>query len=231
MNLANWLCSRTAVFLQVLHSPEAGFARDLRGHSYLVPLLILGLGFALIAAAQAPINLQWTRHHLEAGGMAPEQVSAAVDLLARTSAWRTAGVPLLLLLRWALFALILWLTAQVVLDRLTFSQALTVVAFSYAPLLFRDAVGHLVLLLRGNEKLIREDGLSVSLGLNLMFPGIPLPWSSLAANLNLFEIWYVLLLIAGVAKMAPTRWRKATGVVVPCWLFVAIVQFGLVALG
>lgn len=227
----SWLYSRAMAFLQVLHAPELAFGRDLRGPSYLIPLIILGLLFTLISAAQSPIHIRWSQHQLESAGMPPEQVSAAMDLLRRSSVWGFAGVPLLLLLRWVLYALLLWLVAQVVLDLLNFQQALTIVAFSYLPILFRDAVVSLVLCLRSEEALLHADGLNVALGLNLLFPAIPPPWSALAGNVNLFEAWFIFLLVVGVAKVTRSHWRKALAVVLPSWLSIALVQFGLVSLG
>jgi hypothetical protein len=229
--MIDWVHSRMVAFLQVLHAPELAFARDLRGPSYLVPLIILGLLFTLISVAQSPIHIQWTRHQLESAGAAPEQIAASMDLLRRSSAWSFVGVPLFLLLRWVLYALLLWLVAQVVIDILNFQQALTIVAFSYLPILLRDAAASLVLFLRSEEALLHADGLNVSLGLNLLLPAMPLPWSSLAGNVNLFEAWFVFLLVVGIAQVTRSHWRKALAVVLPSWLFVALVQFGLVSLG
>jgi hypothetical protein len=218
-------------FLQVLHAPEAAYRRDLHGPSYLIPLLILGVAFTLISAAQSPYHIRWMQHQLESSGAPAEQVAGTMELLRRSDAWRAVGVPLLLLLRWVLFALLLWLAAQLVLGLLDFQHALTIVGFSYPPLLLRDSVVCLVVSLRPEEVLLRPDGLNVALGLNLLFPAIPLPWSSLAGNLNLFEAWFVLLLVEGVAKVTDSRRRRALAVVLPCWTFSALAQLGLASLG
>lgn len=226
-----WLRSRMAAFFQVVHAPEAAFARDLCGPSFLIPLLILGMAFTLISIAQSPIHIHWTRHQLESQGMSPEQISAAINLLRRSSAWSFVGVPLFLLARWALYALLLWLAAQVLLNLLEFQQALTVVAFSYLPILFRDGAVSLVLFLRSDEALARADGLNVALGLNLLFPSIPLPWSTLAASINLFEAWFILLLVVGIAQMTRSHWQKACAVVLPCWVFVTLLKLAFALLG
>jgi len=226
----SWLRSRMMAFFQVLPAPEAAFARDLRGPSFLIPLLILSLAFTLLSVAQSPIHLQWARHQMESTGTSPEQVSAALDLLRRSSAWSFVGVPLFLLAHWMLYALLLWLAAQALLDLLEFQQALTIVAFSYLPILFRDGVVSLVLFLRSDEALLRTDGLNVALGLNLLFPRIPLPWSTLAASVNLFEVWFILLLVVGVAKMTRSQWLRALAVVFPCWIFVTLLKLAFVLL-
>jgi hypothetical protein len=223
-----WLRSRILAFLQVLPAPEVAFARDLRGPSFLIPLLILGTAFTLLSVAQSPIHLQWARHQMESAGTASEQVSAAMDLMRRASVWSFVGVPLFLLAQWVLYALLLWLAAQVLLHLLEFQQALTIVAFSYLPILFRDCVVSLVLFLRSDEVLLRADGLNVALGLNLLFPQIPLPWSTLAASVNLFEVWFILLLVVGIAKMTRAQWQKALAVVFPCWIFVVLLKFAFV---
>ncbi len=227
----NWIFTRTRAFLQMLYAPDAAYKHDLRGPSCLIPLLILGVAFTLISAAQSPYHGRWMQHQLESAGAPPEQITATMDLLRRSDAWRAAGVPLYLLLRWALFALLLWLAGQLILGQPDFQHALTIVAFSYLPILLRDSIICLVLSLRSEEVLMRADGLNVALGLNLVFPAIPPPWSSLAGNLNLFEAWFVFLLVEGVARATGSRRQRALAVVLPCWVFSTLTQFGLASLG
>lgn len=227
----SWIFSRVLAFVQTLHAPEAAYKRDLRGPTYLIPLLILGIAFTLISAVQSPYHSRWMQHQLESAGAPPEQVTATMDLMRRSDTWRAAGVPLYLLLRWVLFALLLWLAAQLVLGQPDFQHALTIVAFSYLPILLRDSIVCLVLSLRPEEVLLRADGLNVALGLNLVFPAIPPPWSSLAGNLNLFEAWFVFLLVEGVAELTDSRRQRALVVVLPCWAFSTLTQFGLASLG
>ena len=231
LHLKNWLTARLGTLLEVLHSPEAAFARDLSGPSFIVPLVVLGLLFASLATLQSPIQLAWAERQMETRGISDEAIATSLESMRKYNTVGAVIVPLLLLAKWALFAALLWLTAQLACDSLDFGSILNLVAYAYIPIGFRDLAIYLVLLLRSGEALARADGLTVSLGLNLVFPSIRLPWAVLAANVNAFELWHGLLLVVGLAKLTSIRWQRAFAVVLPNWLFVALVQVGIASLG
>jgi len=139
--------------------------------------------------------------------------------------------PALLFLRWLLLALIIWLTAAVFLDALTYKKALTIVAYSYLPILARDAVTCVVLLMRSDAALRNADGMTVALGLNLLFPSMQLPWSAIIGSINLFEIWFVTLLVVGISKAARATPLRALGIVLPTWIIAVVLQSALATLG
>lgn len=231
VKLLRWLAARTSTLFEVTHAPELAFTRNFDGPSYLVPLCLLGLGFVLLAFLQAPLSIQWARHQMQATGAPPDQVAAGIAMMSKSLEWGAAVAPLLLLFRWLLFAATLWLTSQLFLADLRFSRVLNVVAYSYAPILVRDAVILFILWMEGEAVFNRPEAMNAAIGLNLLLPRLRLPWSMLAGNVNLFELWYVILLTLGISKVAGARWRKALALTLPNWLFALLVQFGLVALG
>jgi hypothetical protein len=226
-----WAWSRLKALLEVNYSPELVFGRNLDGPSYLIPLVVLSLFSVILAAIQSPIQLEWMRWQMDAAGAPASQAAAQLDLMRRSTKAGLVAVPLLYLFRWLAHALLIWLTAQLFLVQLKFSQMLTIVAYSYVPLVLRDAVICLILCLRDPEVIRGAEGLNVAVGLNLLFPRIPPPWWALAANFNLFEVWFVALLVVGISARAQTRWRRALAIVLPVWLFVTLIQLGFVSLG
>ncbi len=227
----DWVWSRVKALWIVLHSPGEAFACGKAGPSYLVPFVVLSSLYLLLSVIQAPIQEAWIQEQMTAAGTPPAQVAAGLDLLRRSSRFAVVSVPFLLLLRWLAHALLVWLVAQALLVGLDFSKTLTTVAYAYVPVLLRDATACLILCLRPRELLTQPGGLNVALGLNLLFPQIPPPWWSLAANVNLFEVWFIALLAAGVSAFAHVRRRQSLLVVLPVWLFVTLAQFGFTALG
>jgi len=226
-----WIRSRLRGMWLVLHSPCEALACDLRGPSYLVPFVILSLFYTLIAVIQAPIQLEWLQVQAAASGTEAARTAAGLEMARRSVRLSLILVPILLMLRWLVHAFLFWLTAQVFLVGLSFSKTLTVVAYSYIPILFRDATTCLILCLRDREMLMHSEGLHVALGLNIVFPQLPLPWWALAGNVNFFEFWFIGLLVAGFSALGRVRWQKSLAVVLPVWLFVTFVQVGFVALG
>jgi len=215
----------------VLHSPVSAFARNPDGPGYLVPLVVLSLISMVLAAIESPIQVEWMRAQLNSAGAVPAQISSSLDLMRRSARVGLIIIPLFVAVRWLAHALLIWLTAQLFLITLGFSRTLTVIAYSHIPILLRDMAACLVLCLRDPEVLMQDEGLNVALGLNLLFPRIPAPWWALAANVNLFEAWFVALLVAGLCAMTRHRWQKLLVVVLLVWVFFALLQFGFVALG
>jgi len=217
--------------MEILHSPEHAFSRDLSGPSYVAPFLILSLISVLLSFLQLPIQIHWTQFHLESSGASADQIAGALGFLHQSSRLSAVAVPVFLFARWLFFSVLLWLTVQVAFCALDFQQTVTLVSYSYFPITLRDAIIFLNLKLRPEQALLRADGLSVALGLDLLCPSIALPWSSLAGNLNPFEFWYVTLLVAGISKAIHCSRRRALAIVVPCWLFVSLLQLALAYLG
>ena len=230
-NLLNRLRIRTATLFEAVVAPESAFKRDLSGHSYLLPLCVLGLAFALISWLQAPLAMQWTRLQMQAANASPDQVSASLAVMESVQRWSLAAVPLLLFVKWVLSAAMVWLVAQLCLVSMTFSRGLGIVAYSYLPVFLRDATMLFILWMRGTAALDHPEALNVAIGLNLLLPQLPLPWSTLAGNCNMFELWYLALMIVGISTAAAVRRRTALAIVLPGWLVTLLIQFCLVSLG
>ena len=226
-----WVRRQIGSFLEVLHSPETAFQNEFSGPSYLVPLCILGLLGIGIAVLQSPIQMEWMRFQLEAAGAPGEQLRSSLETMHKSNVMTLLLAPVLLFLRWLLLALMLWLTAAVFIDTLTYQKLLTIVAFSYLPILARDAVACLILFMRSDDALRHTDGMMVALGLNLLFPSMPLPWSALAGSINIFEVWFVTLLVVGISRSARARPLRALAIVMPTWVIAVVLQSALVTLG
>jgi len=226
-----WVWLRFRLLCEVVHSPETAFARDLTGPSYLVPLCFLGLVALGITAIQLPMQLEWLRFQLDAAGAPAAHAAASLERVRGTAGISLSLAPVLLVLRCSILALMLWLTTGLFLLEVGFARMLGIVAYSYLAIMGRDAVILLIVFLRGSAALQSSEGLNVAIGLNLMFPSLALPWSALAANINIFEAWFVMLLVIGIAGAAGIRWSRALAIVLPTWIIAVLTQFGFVLLG
>jgi hypothetical protein len=212
-------------------APEKAFDPPPTGTGFLVPLLLLGSASVLLTTLQLPINLQWAQGQMQALGVDEMRISSGLEALRDSNRVATLLVPILLFLKWSFFAGLLWLAAMALLEPIPFSTLLNLVAYSYAPLVARDYTIYTIVLLRGEEALLHREGLNVAIGLNLLLPSLELPWSALAGNINLFELWFGALLVTGLVKALRQSWKAALIVFLPMWTFVWLFQFGWVALG
>ncbi len=226
-----WALQRIRLLFEVIHSPEIAFGKDMTGPTYLVPLCVLGLFAAVISAIQFPLQAEWMRFQLESAGASDTQAAASLELVRRSAHLSVALAPILLFIRWLLLASIIWLVAGLFLLVLDYSRILAIVAYSYLPMVARDAVILLVILLRGDEALHQPEGLNVTIGANLFLPWLRLPWSAFAANINIFEVWLVALLVIGISKAAQSRCSRALVIVLPAWGIAVLAQLAFVVLG
>jgi hypothetical protein len=222
---------RAAVMLEVIYAPESALARGLQGPSWLTPFSVLGPSFMLLSYLQMPLSVNWAREQMLAAGAPQAQIEAGLAMIWRMQRWAVLIVPLLLLAKWLGLAVPLWLTAQLATMEIEFSSVIRVVSFAYVPVLFRDAVVLFILWARSAAAIHGTDAMNVAIGLNLLVPGLPLPWSALAGHINLFELWFVFLLALGTSKAAAMRLQTGWAVVLPTWALVLCLQFGMVALG
>jgi hypothetical protein len=227
----DWVASRTLAYLKAFYAPEATFVRDLRGPSYLIPFCILAVVLVGLTSLQAPYHLHWTEYRLESAGADGANMAASLEMMRRSRGLYAAFVPMILLLRWLCLASVLWLAASLFVLELSFSTAANIIAYSYTPIVFRDGIIYLILHLRGLDAVRRPDGLEVPIGLNLVLPSLPQPWAALAANINLFEAWFIMLLTIGVSMTAQVPLRKSLAVSLASWLMAVLFQFGLVWIG
>ncbi len=226
-----WALQRMRLLFEVVHSPEIAFGKDLTGPSYLVPLCVLGLLSAGISAIQLPLQAEWMRFQLESAGASDAQAATSLGLVRASAELSIVLGPALLFLRWLLLASVVWLVAGLFLLMLDYSRILTIVAYSYLPMVVRDSAILLVLLVRGDQALHQPEGLNVAIGANLFLPWLQLPWSALAANINIFEVWLIALLVIGISRAAQARCSRALAIVLPAWGIAVLAQLAFVVLG
>ena len=129
---------------------------------------------------------------------------------------------------------LLYLVSILANGRMRFRQAYSLVAFASIALVAEWSVGLTVMLLKGLENIQRPFDLVPALGLTLIFRDVGLGWFTLLNSVNLFQIWFIVLLVIGIASMNGfSRW-KSGWVVVSVWLFqtaVGALTTGLSGLG
>lgn len=225
-----WIWQRLVCLVEASHSPERAFDHRVSGASWTVPFMVFAFMFLAISRIQAPMQFEWAEARLEAAGAPAERAAESVERMRSANLLGIVIVPLLLLVRWITFALLIWLVAGLWSAPLELDAAIGVVAFSYTPILVRDAAACTVLLLRGSAARTGPGGLDVALGLNLLFPGAGMPWASALGNINLFEIWYLALLATGVAAATGGGRKRGWMIVLPVWAFVLLFQLAFLAL-
>jgi hypothetical protein len=135
-----------------------------------------------------------------------------------------------LLLKWAAVALLLFLTTVLIEGRGSYCKTLSLVAFSSVILLVQSWYSRMIVHLKGIEILRSPWDLDPPIGLSLLMPGLNPGWYTFFNTFNLFEAWFVALLILGLSGMEDISRKKAALAVIPIWLLLTGLRAGLAAL-
>ena len=232
----------------VLFSPGETFADVNRKPTYIAPIII-GMVLALAASVvfSMRVKVDWeriTRDRIrtaveKTGGSMPpeEQIQQQVNITKMIGkvfpVIAVIGTPIYYAILAGIFALALMIAQT----QTTFKKILSVVSWSAAS---TSLVGTIVtsasLMVRDTEGIDPSKPESISTtNLAAFLPsGTARPLSALAASLDVFTIWFLILLTIGFAAIAGSR-RVTTGktgsIVFGLWILWVLIKVGFAALG
>ncbi|MEJ2079353.1 MAG: YIP1 family protein [Acidobacteriota bacterium] len=219
--------------IDVIWSPARGVEALARHAPLLLPVLVFSVSAMLVNWFSMPFAEHVARLSMP-DSLDPEQAQQVLALTHRISLFSALFSPLSMLVKWVILAGLLYLVSILANGRMRFRQAYSLVAFASIALVAEWSVGLTVMLLKGLENIQRPFDLVPALGLTLIFRDVGLGWFTLLNSINLFQIWFIVLLVIGIASMNGfSRW-KSGWVVVSVWLFqtaVGALTTGLSGLG
>lgn len=201
--------------LRLIWSPDLEFRHISQRPSIGYYFTALVIGSYLVSLATAPFTEQAAIAQL--GATVGEMEAARI--VKANSEWRLLGLvvsPLFLMAKFVCYASLAWALAVIANRWMEFRKTLTVVMAASLALTSKGMIMGVVLHLR---RLYSNDiitNLNVPLGLDLIFTEQSAFASSLLGNINVFEAWYVTLLIIGfrtTCKLSPKICFPAAGTV------------------
>lgn len=204
----------------VVLQPSSTFADVAERPNWLAPLLVVGIGTMIVAVLMKPAleALQFATI-LESEALGPDEREAA---LAAIEAWSWIGVviaPVAFAIVTAILAFLFWGWAAVVGARnAEYPVALAALAYAGVVGWIQGLLQALVVGLKGAETVAREGGPPL-FGLSLFLDRGDLPalaWGMIA-NVNLFSIWFAVLVgVAGIHALKASK-GAATVAAVGVW--------------
>lgn len=157
---------------------------------------------------------------------APEQKARQLAIGATITKSITYSLPVLLVITYAIYALILWGTFNFVLGSDTkFFQCFAAACYAALPFLVRSLVTSITLLLGSNtESFLQENPVGTNLGYYL--PDISPVLRALLSRLDLIELWSLGLAIVGMAIIAKKSVAQSSFVVGGLWLLSVLLAVG-----
>jgi hypothetical protein len=153
----------------------------------------------------------------------------AADLVARFRGFVALTTPVVLLMKWAVVATLVWMACIAAGSASRYERIFAVVVCSSAVQVLHLAVGVAIMTTRaaGAASVLELQPLT---GLNMFWPDVQGPVGALLAAINPFDAWYIVAVVEGTRVVAGLRPLTATLCVLPAWVFVTATQVALAAL-
>jgi hypothetical protein len=206
-----------------LFSPDETFASIARRPTWVAPLLVLIVLSILSGFLLAP-RVDWAapaREAMEARrDVTPEQMDRAVRMGGAMGKVIAYFGPLFLVIVMLIVAGILLLAFRMFGGEGTFGQAWAATLYANMPNVIKSIAVIVILVIRGTTQM-SPMALPTLVRSNLAFLFDPKdnPMAfSLAANVDLFSIWVLVLLIIGFAHLARVSKGKSAAIVISLWI-------------
>lgn len=195
--------------------------------------LFLFFLFCILAQIYITQNSIMTRevyYNLYSDRLEPHRVDEIVMVVKKFAIWSYAIAPLLLLIQITFVALLIQLPLVFKFIDISFSRIFRIVSFAYIPLLIKQSV-YIIWLLRLPANEINEKTLTiVPLSITNLVSAADYPKHiySFLGNFNLFEIAWVVVVIAGLYQTKKLEKIDAALIVICVWTFIMIFIFVLI---
>ncbi len=200
--------------ISILFTPRRGAERLKTNPRWLIPFLVLAFVAVIITLVLHPYLVRLTLAHLPES--ATESAKAAVQVsLDGELAARCAFLPFRLLAGWGSFALVLFYSCKAWgrIQPVRFDQIFSLEIHAEGALLLGQLGALLMAGLHGSA-----DAVAIPFGLDTVVPeSADFVLRTFLNAFNPFAVWYVLILISGVAVCCEFRRRKAALVVFSVW--------------
>lgn len=212
----------------VLFSPDATFASIARRPDWVVPLvilLIMSMAAGVVIAQHVDFGSAARDAMEQNKNMSQEQIDRAVKMSASIGKVATYLSPVLSVIGLLVIAGVLLLAFRLFGGEGDFKQAFSVTCYASMPSVIKGIVMLIIILAKGG--IIPAQALATLVRSNLGFladyKASPMAFA-LLSSLDIFSIWYLVLLIIGFAYVARVSKAKSAVIIVSLWILVLLLK-------
>jgi hypothetical protein len=211
-------------------SPGELFSTLRESPNVVVPLLIVCVLSVALSLAMSPLVIKVAAHSLPEGLPAAqvESFHHQIELGQRIS---VLLLPVILLIKTLFAALVLTMLAIVIAGDGSFKKTFSVLSYTSIIMVLEGGCALLVLYLRGTDQIAKPADLQVQLGLDLFINTQNAALNAALNAVNLFEIWYVSLLVIAVGCLFKCSKKRAATIAITYWTMTVAVQVAIAILG
>jgi hypothetical protein len=167
------------------------------------------------------LMLPFRRKLIEIGfqGQAAEKAQQALTQYDKFGTVSLIAVPIVLIIFLLIIAGIAHVIINIMSSRSSFKKTLSLLCFCGIIGLLEQIISTLVIMSRGVESVESQADLMMSFSLAPLFPDVKGALAALMQSFGIFEIWYYVVLILGVAAIFKISRKNAIIAAIPSWLF------------
>jgi hypothetical protein len=219
--------------LGVIIAPGETLASIARQPDWVVIALVTVVVGVAAAAVMVPhIDFESTyREAFEKQNMPSDAMAKALRLSVAFAKTLTYSSGLLTIVWWAILAGILYLGVRMIGGEGTYLQAWSVTLYAAVPLLVKSLVTAGVALARHSVTAPELPALVRSNPAFLVDPKSQMVLFSALSSLDVFTIWWIVLLIIGFAALSRMSKAATAALVIIVWLIGVVIKLGFAAIG
>ena len=212
--------------IDIYADPFKVFARIDAGLAWWKPFILI----SVVTMGITYLMLPFRRRIMEIGlqGTSEEQMQRTLEGFDKFGALISLiAVPILLIIAYLIVAGVAHLIINIMSSRSSFKKTLSLAIFCGFITLLEQVIGSIVIKTRGVESVESVADLKMSFSLAPLFPSVKGPLAALMESLSIFQIWYYVILILGIAAVFKISRKQAIIPAIPMWL----ISFVMLLLG
>ncbi len=205
-----------ASIVDIFVDPFKVFARIEAGLSWWKPFVLVTVVTTVLSYLMLPFQKRLLE--LNPRGMGEEQLQQAVDGFDKFAPLTLITVPVFLIIVYLILAGIVHLAINILSTRSSYKKTLSLVSFCGIITLVEQIISTAVLRMRGVESMESAADMKFSLSLAPLLGGGEGLLNAVLQGLSVFQIWYYVVLVLGIAAMFKLTRKAAVIPALPMWI-------------
>jgi hypothetical protein len=211
--------------IEIFVDPFKVFARIGAGLTWWKPFILV----CAVAMILGYLMLPFQRRLIELNqrGVSEEQLQKTLEEFGKFGPATLILVPILLIVVYLILAGIMHIAINIMSSRSSFKKILSLISFCGIITMVEQVIGTVVLKMRGLESIESAEDLKFTLSLAPLIGSGKGLLHAVLQSLSIFQIWYYVVLILGIAAIFRISRKQAIMAVLPIWIIsVLMILFG-----
>lgn len=203
-------------FVWTFTSPSRLFADIEAKPAFLEPWVWVAI-FSLVSA-HLYFPIQAAIMKMGMANLSPEQLEKSLEAMEKFRLLGYVGAAIVPLIGLLVFSLLGYIAVALISESSSYKSYLTLFSYAYLIPILGGLLSAILVRLRGVESIKSVRDAQVSFGLGFLVPEGSKLLSALAASLEVFDIWFFILMGLGVGVLFRMSRNQVIAAIVPLWL-------------